>query len=628
MTSVNLVSPLNNGFDYNVRFREPVLIPKNAKVYLNHASFTRDSEIYFTQNQTVTLNELDILPQVRPNSTTHINAPHTNSFNIPVINPVTGKRGYTFNELSDLLTLGMGNLRDSNPAFFIYEPISYQRVQTEGVGADKEDNMAIGFYTEGGGSITSGVDKVDFVIDAGNQRSSDISGALNGEVYIKSSATDANLHYDSYALSNTHYHSFQAICQNQNDKVNNNTITFSTNVDMADQLGAISLGLYCREFVTVPTAFNGWPEKTLGVNSTTGSGVKINPAIFHTNTQQATSSTGFAANSKNCKLASFLTIEVTPPTFSTRNKSKLKILMAKNTAGQWIKDWTDINQQIGSMNIVAEFSLNTIFNNDLNQLAQFSFHTYIFTGNDDYLDPVKRKLHFRIYKGDINSNPIFDSISVGHYFPSTFFTGMDVENQTAHRNHAVVQSQIPFTLILAAQAINEGFQTVNFPEFPKNEGTGSHPLSVIMGYNINFTQELAAVLGNTNSGKLFPNVCEMNTNFFYFDNIVNNWKNNNFDIYINNLPIRNFKNKQDNTDGGFAKSILASCPAPFMNTQQGTIRDNKIITGIYQPSIQQTLALNNQEVSINNFSVSIKRGNTDEPAFSLKNTNICFTIIS
>tara|TARA_R110001599_G_scaffold6754_2_gene33759 strand:- start:934 stop:2823 length:1890 start_codon:yes stop_codon:yes gene_type:complete len=627
MTTINLVSPSTNGYDFNVRFREPVLIPKNAKVYLNFASFSRDSEIYFKDNQVVSLTELDLLPNVKPHDTAVSNIPNTSSFTIPVVNATTGRRGYTFQQLSDTMTIGMGNLRDNNAQFEIYEPIEYDKLLNNQYQVGVNDNMAIGFYTEGGANATEGILREDFVIDTLNNRNADISGATNGEVYIKSNATDANLHYDSYAVSNNHYHSFQAICTNDLDKINNNIISCSTNVDMADQQGAISIGLYCKEFVDTSSAFSGWAEKTKGVNSTTAGGVKINPALFHVTTQQATTSANFATNSRNCKLASFLTIEITPSTFSTRNKSKLKILMPKNVAGDWLRDWTDINQQIGSMNSIAEFSLASIYGNNLEQLAKISFHTYIFTGNDDWKDPTKRRLYFRVYVGDtINNSPIYDSIDHGHYFADAFFTGMDVTGQTQSRNQAVANSQIPFSIIVSAQAIDEGFEQINYPVFDKSQGSNHHPLSVLGSYNINFTQELALILGNANSGKLFPNVCEMNTQFFFYDNIINDWKNNNFDIYINNLPIRNYKNKEDSGDGGFAKSILASVPAPFMNTQQENIRDNKIITGVYQPSIMSVLQLNNQEISINNFDVSIKRGNTDEPASALQKSNICFTI--
>tara|TARA_R110001592_G_scaffold358285_1_gene662894 strand:+ start:877 stop:2754 length:1878 start_codon:yes stop_codon:yes gene_type:complete len=623
MTSINLVSPNANGYEYNVRFREPIKLPANAKVYLNHASFSRDSEIYFSDTQTITLDNMDIYPIVKPHNTANLNVPITSSFEIPVINPTTKKRGYSYKDLSDLITTKFGELRDANNQFRIYDAVEYEDLL---VSSREVNSIAMGFYTEGGSSRTTGIVRKDFEIDGNNSRNADISGASNGEVYIKSNATEANMHYDSYAVSDKHYHHFQGLCTGQLDKVNNNVINCTTNVDMVDQLGAISIGLYCKEFVDTSSAFSGWAEKTKGTTATTAGGSKVNPAIFIANTQQGTASAGFAGNSKNCKLGSFMTIEITPSSFGSRNKSKMKVMMPINASGQFPRDWADINQTITGMREIHTESLTSVFGADLQQPADFSFQTYINTENDNWKVPADRRIYIRVYKGDINSTPIYDSITDGHYFKQTFFTGLDATGQTQARNQAVANSQIPFNIIVASQAQNEGFLTINYPEFDKSKGSNSHPISLLGSYNLTFSQELAQVLGKVASTTLFPNKCEMDTRFFYFDDFISDWKNNNFDIYINNLPIRNFKNKEDNTDGGYAKSILASVPAPFMNSDTSHIKGNNIITGVFQPSIMNVLSLKNQEVFVNNFQVSIKRGNTDEPADALIKSNICFTI--
>ena len=625
MTTINLVSPNNNGYEYNVRFREPILIPSNAKIYLNYASFSRDSEIYFNDTQTITISNMDIYPQKQPHNTANDNVPTTSSFDIPIVNPVTKKRGYSYKDLSDLITNKFGELRDNNNQFKIYDAVEYEDLQ---ISIRDVNSIAMGFYTEGGTARTSGVIRKDFAIDASNSLNADITSAPNGEVYIKSNATEANLHYDSYALSTKHYHHFQGLCVSELDKVNNNVINFTTNIDMIDQLGAISIGLYCKEWVDVPSAFTGWAEKTKGTSATTAGGSKINPAIFIANTQQATTSAGFAGSSKNCKLASLLTLEITPSTFSTRNKSKLKIMMPIDTSTppKFPREWTTIDTQIGGMREVASIGLTSIFGSDLQQPADLSFHTYINTENDDWKIPANRRIYFRVYKGDINSTPIYDSITDNHYYTHAFFTGMDATALTHARNQAVMNSQIPFNIIVASQAQNEGFLSINYPEFDKSQGTNHSPLSVLGSYNLTFTNELAQVLGRNGSTTLFPNKCEMDTRFFYFDDFISDWKNNNFDIYLNNLPIRNFKNKDDNTDGGYAKSILASVPAPFMNSDTSHVKGSNLSTGVYQPSIMNVLALKNQEISVNNFQVSIKHGNSDEPANSLIRSNICFTI--
>ena len=49
------ISPKNNGFNYNVRFNEPIIIPENAAVQMNFAQFERDNKIRFTEAQSITL---------------------------------------------------------------------------------------------------------------------------------------------------------------------------------------------------------------------------------------------------------------------------------------------------------------------------------------------------------------------------------------------------------------------------------------------------------------------------------------------------------------------------------------------------------------------------------------------
>jgi len=58
----NCISPEGNGFNYNVRFDEPVIVPENASVSLNWAQFERDNSIRFTENQTITINAKKVLP--------------------------------------------------------------------------------------------------------------------------------------------------------------------------------------------------------------------------------------------------------------------------------------------------------------------------------------------------------------------------------------------------------------------------------------------------------------------------------------------------------------------------------------------------------------------------------------
>ena len=105
MTSINLVSPVGNGHTYSVRFREPLVIEANSKVYLNFAKFKRNSSVYFTTDQTIEVILNEVLPTVLPSDTSVSNSVMgLNSITIPTINPITGQTGYTAKELEKVIS--------------------------------------------------------------------------------------------------------------------------------------------------------------------------------------------------------------------------------------------------------------------------------------------------------------------------------------------------------------------------------------------------------------------------------------------------------------------------------------------------------------------------------------------
>ncbi len=57
----NLISPVGNGHNFNVRFNEPIIIPEDASVSLNWGQFERDNKIRFTEAQTIKVNPV-VLP--------------------------------------------------------------------------------------------------------------------------------------------------------------------------------------------------------------------------------------------------------------------------------------------------------------------------------------------------------------------------------------------------------------------------------------------------------------------------------------------------------------------------------------------------------------------------------------
>jgi hypothetical protein len=207
--NINLLSPSKNenGFSYNVRFRENIEFKPNAKVYLNYATFSRESEVTFTEDQTITMTDLEFLPEVLPQSPFNVNnVPATVSVTIPKINAVTGSLGYTFPQLQAAIETAMATLVTQNQ-LKIYTPFGEQTAEDL-----KEKDVGMGFYI-----TADNIVKPDqFVVDINNARD---AGADHATSYFKSSASGViganTFGYDNYALSDTHYFHPFVTCQDE-----------------------------------------------------------------------------------------------------------------------------------------------------------------------------------------------------------------------------------------------------------------------------------------------------------------------------------------------------------------------------------------------------------------------------
>ena len=62
MSNFNLISPEGNGFNFNVRFDEPIIVPENASVHMNWCQFERDNLINFTEAQFIKIKNQQVLP--------------------------------------------------------------------------------------------------------------------------------------------------------------------------------------------------------------------------------------------------------------------------------------------------------------------------------------------------------------------------------------------------------------------------------------------------------------------------------------------------------------------------------------------------------------------------------------
>ena len=99
-------------------------------------------------------------------------------------------------------------------------------------------------------------------------------------------------------------------------------------------------------------------------------------------------------------------------------------------------------------------------------------------------------------------------------------------------------------------------------------------------------------------------------------------------IYINNLPLKNYKNTRNSrlvneTKGGYNKNILANVPLPYQTEYRV---DNRLI-GYYEPYLKAITDMKNQNFKTNYFDIEIRNALDDSPASYLRSAVINFTIV-
>ena len=628
--NINLLSPTknDNGFNYNVRFRENIKFKPNAKVYLNYATFSRESEVQFSEDQKITLSDIELLPEKVPQTPFGANDLSTKEITIPVINPLTKKSGYTFDQLQEVIGDRMNTLLSGQNQSKIYKSFDdHTAVDTA------TRDVGIGFYIDKDNLIT----QKEFVEDSTNNRD---GGANADNDYIKTSAngdkTSPNYTYgyDNYGLSDTHY--FHPMVRCGADEASNSFIIANVNKSIDTLTGAVSFGLYSKEYAG--NAGDANTERTTGTSAT--SGTTANPQVTKANVSRSVGNVAYL----QATIASFINIEITPLTANTdtnpadridrvanANSTIIRVAKSGVSNASNISSWTGINTNIQGMRQVARFGNRALANGDNTLHIKLALQTY-YSNEEGDLHTTNRKLYFRVINltlGGLITDPaniIFDSRRQNLFIPMAFFTGTALTGTNAKKED-IVNSRIPFNIIASAQSQNEGFTNLQYTEFDKSNGTSANPLSIIMNYKLNYTPELARYIGDSTSKNLYPNTCEMESEFVHIPNFRLDWLNDSYSILIKNLPIRNFKNTGVESNGGFGKAIIANVPAPFNESVEQTIDNRKVLTGLYQPSYPVILELNNpSSFELNNFDVSIVNIRTEEEVEELIKSNVSFTI--
>ena len=585
----NLISPSDNGYDYTVRFREDINIPASSKVYMNFASLSRIGKIVLDSDNTVTLTTTKVLPRVLPSDqTTDLNFTYTGTI----------QRGiYTYSDMQEKIRDILNDCRGSalpkaGNKLYYYTPNLVQFNPTS------DNDIVVGYFLDNG---TRWVNK-EFVPDATDNLD---MGPQGTDVSVKTSATAANVIYDAYAISNTHYYHYAYKCDGQSP--NSNLISFKTNKDISQQTGAVFCGLYSKEYAG--------DAGSNDANRTIANSLNLTPAG--------------GGSTKGQIPRCFMGVEITENRQGLGRTLRVYVACKNATAPlQTISTFTTINTAIFAMKQVFKTSLANIWPGQDNP-AELAIQTYYDTTNNEYQTDAK-KLFFRVlkYEGqtEITGNMvIYDSQRDGIYFPYDFF----VYNNPANEDQ--VNSAIPFNIFTAAQVQGEGFSDILYKEFDKSSNNLiTDPKIILENYEVTFSKELGEYLQTITTGQLFPNVCEMrapNTGFYYITDMSLSWKKQNYTIEIENLPLKNFKNTILGANGGFSQNILANIPAPFADLIEGNTPDDATVSAVFQPNYPVISYMNNQPLRINNFRVKIKDMGNDKPAYELINSVINFTVV-
>ena len=604
MTSITLISPINKASNFNVRFRDPIEIKKNSKVYLNYASFTRLNNARFSGNPSLNLKSSFIIPTHQLNDTTILNdldlTASVDAFSIDDNDFILSPQQIETRLNNSLKSLCIEKLKD----YITFE---------EELIAEDAKTFKLGLVYENHGDVEY-VKSIDSTNGYGQ--------STGGDARTKTSASAAAPFYDNYSIITDSIFIFQQASSNVNFSDELKRFTFTTNKDLDDITGKISIGLFSNDMMDRTDGFDGWINKTRGgaIHNNNYS----NPAIFRTgnSTQIKIDDADFDTVKGAGILGSFLTLEI--------DGTNLNIYQPVNAGGQLPAEWSNINQNIHAMNNIEIIDLNGT-NLTLTQAITTTVIFYMDINENEH-KKESFKVNFKIFMKnrtdeDEDYEEVYNSKNRDLYYPLSFFNGLDVNEVglSLLERKARIKAQSPFGLMFSATEQGEG---IIMSYTPYTMDILGNPTSILLDYNLNFSEELGEVLDTNKTIDLYPNTYSQFTTslrvFSYndFRALLNGLS---YDIFLNNLPIKNYKNKEKNNDGGFIKQIVGTCPLPFNEKNTTSINRGRII-GLYEPNNPVKLSLKNQAITLNNLDVAIKTSHDEKPAFELEKVMINIVI--
>lgn len=688
MSNFNLISPEGNGFNFNVRFDEPIIVPENASVHLNWGQFERDNKVVFTEQQTIKLKNPQVLPfydwdnngNGRVDGSFLVNGNERNAgdftFNIPA-----GK--YTLAELQteivkafivDDKTL-VSNLTEErtginellvgadNPSLKLFE---YDLLCPTFV--PEPNCLETGFfirmrpramYPDVNNTTGMTYDTTAFPLNNGHSRkeSTTPDGTYTNGIPDDECYNVYLMGLNKYIHTGGHFQQYighigtdgNVLKEGGFDELQNlNTINFTSNKNYDETEGSIFLGLYIQGYA-------GANGDTSVISDLTAD--PLADRIQGTNMKTIQDTAAIGGFYPKCHFGVEYTGHDTS-VFTNGEANKLNIIHAE------MNDNDDMNSKITGMKRVYEIDISQHRDPADNTPFSFGIQTYYDKGNSARKHTAANKgdLHIRVFIAQANGTSVVvydtntkyphNDITEHQQFFSKLFMET-FENTTLYPantiNLAQAQSSIPFVPILSATKQLEG-GSVSYTQIDENSNVESS--SLLLDYQLEFSNEMGRLFSpigandtytssilsasyinydgvnsyiNNEIGNLFTITLGQNEFYFRENYVLGQYRQDKFSVILNNLPIKSYKNTNDKSKSGYRKPVLANIPNPFAGADVSMGNNGKIL-GSYQSSLGIVNRLSNQAITTNNFDVLVLDLETDKPAEQLTKSIINFTI--
>ena len=527
------ISPKDNGFNFNVRFNEQIVIPENASIVMNFAQFERDPKIRFSEEQSIKIVADERLPywdwynqgNGRVNGSYIKNDVRDENdlvFKIPA-----GE--YTINDGSEkslqrkiyelLGTSGAkGFLSGANSTLYNLSPAPRNpSLAVPNFGLDIQPINVGGDALE----ISFGPTGVHLPQGTHPAHIEGFTPQTSSGEFIRSKATnagafDANgvsaaVAYDAYAITKKNY---QHIGVNLNqytrlepddgfvyvkdggfDSLQNaNIITFQTESDINDIEGKLFCGLYSQQAAGVNDIISG--------NEVSVYPDEANPATDYTNNTDI-KNIEFTEGGGGFIPMCYFGIEIVGKTGKTDDPDKfcsnsgcINIFKSSSTTISDIPVSATLIHHLKFQGLPEDILTN-------NTKLTLGIQTYIDKNNKNYyhhnLDQDRTHIRVFIIRPSGAACIIYDT-NTKHpdplnadlvSFPATFFNRGNSDENPATMSQADAQAQTPFTPIISATNQNEGVM-VHMEEIIETPlATFGQTNTLLRSYHLEMSEELA-----------------------------------------------------------------------------------------------------------------------------------------